>query len=1210
MTDRNLRRARPRHAFSVLPGEEPPVITWVDNGGDPNRVRFIKQMRRLCIEDGVLKLYKPSGQPLWMIAIEFQHSDGMVQLHNYCLTGHVFWLLMNSVDTDNNAFYKAVSPRSVLDEHGSDNMMESVFATMTAISVYPFYPKLVGDSVLSSDVNGLLPSQVVSRYSDDLADLYDDEESSGPFPDSPRQKRSRTEVAIEEPSDLLMPEFPLLQPPIIVRRAGSPDTHALPLDHVFPPMSEYSAPGDDFSDLRFNDEPEQLFPDSPEERRIFDNFTRENAITPMFSRRRGGAFFPYDCMNQQVYDICKSVFDLFGVRAPGADRKLEESSQCFVNSFKVQWGVLTEEEKSRAKVYLHRIDFHGKVTFIEIKRFLNNSNLRDVCVRVARSHPSGKSTPVYITSHGVNHSKPKIANMRIIDLCLIDSHFAPEIPIAFDLWCRVLKDCPKNRKKRPMGTRTFLEKLINQGDVFKEIPMEEIEPFLRTDRGKMMLECDPKTFFEEYMCDEEQCEIREIRTFNVEYDLNTMFAADFESALIPAIDDKGRKIQRHAPYMICAVCLGTKKRYCESGPGMFTNLIRELWKDSKTQPTLLFHNLKYDGQLLFQELGKVYRCLEKGRKMLTIEAACYQRGDLTFKARDTLAILQCKLANTIDMYWPPSERDTMKRLHAKEVFPYTAVTSPSTVWVDEDICVDALSTVEDKNKFLDNVNRLGFIRYEDSTVNLFEYCKYYCMRDCELLAAAWEKARAIYKTSLGIDINAYITIPSIAFTMMTNSVFAKDHIVSCYGFSGRIRDIEQRSLVGGRCMTRDNESWWYTKETGRKWCDFDAVSLYPSAIARLYEFRGKAKRIPEEWRNDCHGKVFKAYESGEIAGFTILAYFMNVNNDLHFPLISSKDAEGRRCWTNKPTKEPRLMNEIDVEMYMKFHMARVYVLDGYYWEEKTYYCKDTITDMFNTRKKEKELKNPVEVVYKLLMNSAYGKSVMRRIASETKYVAPNDLYNYVMRYLHQVDCFFPVTEKLCGVRVEAEDRDNPFPNWWGTRVLSMSKMIMAEVMCLAEELNIDILYTDTDSMIIDQTKLGVLSNSYFKLYHRKLIGNEMGQFHSDFDLPDSWADEVIICDKKIYGAHLVNPAGQTAYHLRGKGIPRWVIEEYDKDDKLAFYKEFWNTNNAEGKKMKVPTADATRPRFVFNRQKTVLSQEDMPREIACRTTIRHIFDHQ
>ena len=74
----------------------------------------------------------------------------------------------------------------------------------------------------------------------------------------------------------------------------------------------------------------------------------------------------------------------------------------------------------------------------------------------------------------------------------------------------------------------------------------------------------------------------------------------------------------------------------------------------------------------------------------------------------------------------------------------------------------------------------------------------------------------------------------------------------------------------------------------------------------------------------------------------------------------------------------------------------------------------------------------------------------------------------------------------------------------------MSKRIMNEVMTLAEDLNYPMYITDTDSIHIDSDNVMPLGDEFKKRYNRDLIGNDMGQFHTDFDM-DGACDEIVPC---------------------------------------------------------------------------------------------------
>ena len=64
----------------------------------------------------------------------------------------------------------------------------------------------------------------------------------------------------------------------------------------------------------------------------------------------------------------------------------------------------------------------------------------------------------------------------------------------------------------------------------------------------------------------------------------------------------------------------------------------------------------------------------------------------------------------------------------------------------------------------------------------------------------------------------------------------------------------------------------------------------------------------------------------------------------------------------------------------------------------------------------------------------------------------------------------------------------------------MSKRIMNEVMTLAEDEGLNIWYQDTDSMHINYEEVELLALAFKNKYNRDLIGEDMSQFHIDFDL--------------------------------------------------------------------------------------------------------------
>jgi hypothetical protein len=113
----------------------------------------------------------------------------------------------------------------------------------------------------------------------------------------------------------------------------------------------------------------------------------------------------------------------------------------------------------------------------------------------------------------------------------------------------------------------------------------------------------------------------------------------------------------------------------------------------------------------------------------------------------------------------------------------------------------------------------------------------------------------------------------------------------------------------------------------------------------------------------------------------------------------------------------------------------------------------------------------------------------------------------------------------------------------------MSKRIMNEVMCSAEDIGVELYYQDTDSIHIKDCDIKRLADAFQEKYGRVLIGKAMGQFHSDFKVKggkNPVAERSCFLGKKAYCDELVaeGPNGEkvVAYHSRLKGIPDGCLQ--------------------------------------------------------------------
>jgi hypothetical protein len=280
------------------------------------------------------------------------------------------------------------------------------------------------------------------------------------------------------------------------------------------------------------------------------------------------------------------------------------------------------------------------------------------------------------------------------------------------------------------------------------------------------------------------------------------------------------------------------------------------------------------------------------------------------------------------------------------------------------------------------------------------------------------------------------------------------------------------------------------------------------------------------------------------------------------------------------------------------------VVRGYYFNEGfNTKIKDTILFCFEERLKLKKEGNPAQEIYKLLMNSGYGKTIMKPVDSQVKFFDDKKVYEtYHRRHYNWITSHIYFGNK---VRAELVKPLNEHYNraHIGTCILSMSKRIMNEVMCLADDQKIDIYYQDTDSMHLQDKDISVLSSKFKSIYGRELIGKKFGQFHSDFSVEGAknvYSRKLITLGKKAYANELVGEDvdGNEVidYHLRLKGIPNAVIlhhcKTHDFKNPMELYQHMFDghtvafdlTNNGEKSNFKFKKNYTINTLSIFTRQ--------------------------
>ena len=287
--------------------------------------------------------------------------------------------------------------------------------------------------------------------------------------------------------------------------------------------------------------------------------------------------------------------------------------------------------------------------------------------------------------------------------------------------------------------------------------------------------------------------------------------------------------------------------------------------------------------------------------------------------------------------------------------------------------------------------------------------------------------------------------------------------------------------------------------------------------------------------------------------------------------------EGIRNFTNDLVGKTLYVDNISLEDVVRFQGLEYEFINGYYYDEGMNNKINTvIRHLFNQRLIYKKQKNPLQLVFKELMNSSYGKSCLKPIDSDSVYVSKDDFKEYVIKNYHYIKEITLLSNKKFYKVKKIKTIDTHFNNVHvGVLILSMSKRIMFEVMTLAEDNKIDMYYTDTDSIHIDNSKIDYLGELFTKKYNRELIGNGLGQFHTDFDLDgsvgDIVADQSVFLGKKCYIDRITakdeNGKDLYDYHIRMKGVNSACIrvkaEQDYGGDLVKLYEDLYNGKKIE-----------------------------------------------
>ena len=98
------------------------------------------------------------------------------------------------------------------------------------------------------------------------------------------------------------------------------------------------------------------------------------------------------------------------------------------------------------------------------------------------------------------------------------------------------------------------------------------------------------------------------------------------------------------------------------------------------------------------------------------------------------------------------------------------------------------------------------------------------------------------------------------------------------------------------------------------------------------------------------------------------------------------------------------IDKVGLEDIITHHEAEFEIIGGYYYGQgRNHIINHAIEGLYNLRLKLKQDKNPAQIVIKLLMNSMYGKAIIKPVETDTivkdsrddfeKYISYS--YNYI-----------------------------------------------------------------------------------------------------------------------------------------------------------------------------------------------------------------------
>jgi hypothetical protein len=483
------------------------------------------------------------------------------------------------------------------------------------------------------------------------------------------------------------------------------------------------------------------------------------------------------------------------------------------------------------------------------------------------------------------------------------------------------------------------------------------------------------------------------------------------------------------------------------------------------------HNLKYDAKLLDDILKPIKEVSKDGQ----LYSKTYNLGRYQYdiECRDSYKHFGGKLKDASTTF----NLDVSKG----EAIAYKYHT------MDNISCNDLIPVARYAKYLKDEDKEIFKTLVTDKKFNPTAYYLEYLEQDVRVLRLSMLKYRELIKKITDLDAFNFLTISSIGYAYAVNT----GCFTGLYETEGNLREFIQQSVKGGRVYVNPIYKNTIVDDEIE---DFDGVSLYPSSMKRLCEEYGlPIGKIQKGIEN-----TYAYYESK--SWYIVKVRVTAIKKKIQVPCVSIHAEDGSLQYVNEIINPVELIvDKTTLNDYITFQDIDYEIIEGIYWDNgfnKT--IGEVIYNLHIERCKHKQNNKPLATMIKLIMNSIYGKTGLRISDTSVEYIANDKKDDYIYRHFGVID---EINENKFNTRIVKRICDNSFNlNYVASSILSMSKRIMNEVFSVMDDNKQDVFYTDTDSIHMRKCDVIQLGKQYNIKYERELIGKDLGQFHTDFDM--------------------------------------------------------------------------------------------------------------